>query len=250
VGAVLAERGELDRGLGYLEQSYRAGRTQGRPYASFTAAASAARGLRLAGRLPEARRWCELALLDERAEPSGAQSGIGRIEIEQAAIQLLEGDAAGALEAAERGLARVQSTGDLAHAPMGLEACARARMAIGDSAGALSLLDDFDSLLRRTELRPPIDAIALRDELSRAANRLPPPTLAGVTRGGSLDELTDRELEILTHAGAGLSNQAIGRALHISVATVKTHMHRAMHKLQARNRTAATHRARQLGLIA
>lgn len=51
--------------------------------------------------------------------------------------------------------------------------------------------------------------------------------------------LTTREQEILRMVCWGLSNSQIGRVLHISEDTVKTHMRRMMHRLGATNRAHA-----------
>jgi DNA-binding NarL/FixJ family response regulator len=51
-----------------------------------------------------------------------------------------------------------------------------------------------------------------------------------------LDELTDREREILGWVATGLSNQEIAAALVVSPDTVRTHVSRAMVKLHARDR--------------
>ena len=49
-------------------------------------------------------------------------------------------------------------------------------------------------------------------------------------------ELTDREREVLILVARGLSNEQIGEALFISSFTVKTHVNRAMVKLDAHDR--------------
>jgi DNA-binding NarL/FixJ family response regulator len=51
-----------------------------------------------------------------------------------------------------------------------------------------------------------------------------------------LDELTERERELVAWVATGRSNQEIGQALFISPATVRTHVGRAMLKLHARDR--------------
>lgn len=54
-----------------------------------------------------------------------------------------------------------------------------------------------------------------------------------------LDELTDREREILEHVADGDSNKEIAARLQISEKTVKHHMTNILQKLQARNRVEA-----------
>jgi DNA-binding NarL/FixJ family response regulator len=52
-------------------------------------------------------------------------------------------------------------------------------------------------------------------------------------------QLTDRELEVLQLIVLGKSNQEIGATLHISVHTVKNHVHHILDKLQVANRRQA-----------
>ncbi len=52
----------------------------------------------------------------------------------------------------------------------------------------------------------------------------------------ALTRLTDREREVTAHAALGLSNDEIAATLHISRATTKSHISRAMTKLGARDR--------------
>lgn len=51
-----------------------------------------------------------------------------------------------------------------------------------------------------------------------------------------IGELTQREREIATEVAAGLTNAQIAERSYLSEATVKTHLGRAMTKLQAQNR--------------
>jgi DNA-binding NarL/FixJ family response regulator len=53
---------------------------------------------------------------------------------------------------------------------------------------------------------------------------------------GSLAGITDREREVLTLVGRGMSNVEIATHLRLSLATVKTHVSRLLAKLQARDR--------------
>ncbi len=64
------------------------------------------------------------------------------------------------------------------------------------------------------------------------------------------EPLTARELDVLEHLAAGLSNKAIGDRLGISDQTVKFHVASITGKLGVTNRTEAVRRALRLGLIA
>jgi DNA-binding NarL/FixJ family response regulator len=72
----------------------------------------------------------------------------------------------------------------------------------------------------------------------------PPPALSG-----ELSELTDREREIVALVAEGLSNEAIADHLYISRQTVRTHVHRAMAKLGARDRAQLVVIAYRAGLV-
>jgi len=61
--------------------------------------------------------------------------------------------------------------------------------------------------------------------------------------------LTPREREVLALIGAGHSNTEIGKALHMGVTTVKSHVAAITEKLGLRNRIQAAVVAHRLGLI-
>ena len=61
--------------------------------------------------------------------------------------------------------------------------------------------------------------------------------------------LSARELEVLQQLVAGHSNKEIAARLHVSPNTVKTHLARLFDKLDARRRTEAILRARELGIL-
>jgi DNA-binding NarL/FixJ family response regulator len=63
------------------------------------------------------------------------------------------------------------------------------------------------------------------------------------------ESLSPREVEVLRLVGAGLSNIEIGRRLHITEATVKTHLLRTFAKLGVSDRTAAVTTAMAAGLL-
>jgi DNA-binding NarL/FixJ family response regulator len=61
------------------------------------------------------------------------------------------------------------------------------------------------------------------------------------------DLLTRRELEILRHVTAGMSNGSIARELWVTEQTVKFHLSNIYRKLGVSNRTEASHRAHAQG---
>ncbi|GAA1030887.1 response regulator transcription factor [Virgisporangium ochraceum] len=61
--------------------------------------------------------------------------------------------------------------------------------------------------------------------------------------------LTDKEREVLAAVGEGLQNNEIGRRLHLSEATVKSHVSRLLAKLQLTNRVQAAILAHRAGLV-
>ena len=64
-----------------------------------------------------------------------------------------------------------------------------------------------------------------------------------------LDVLTEREREVMISIAQGHSNAEIAELLHMSVATVKTHVSRVLSKLDARDRTQLVVMAYQTGLV-
>jgi len=62
-------------------------------------------------------------------------------------------------------------------------------------------------------------------------------------------ELTDRELEVLTHMAKGLSNKEIGAALGRTEGTIKVHVIHILQKLDASDRTHAVTIGLQRGII-
>ncbi len=74
------------------------------------------------------------------------------------------------------------------------------------------------------------------------AGRPEPPSVSG------LDDLTDREREVLLLMSQGMSNSEIAEALFVSETTVKTHVSSVLTKLGVRDRVQAVIAAYQAGL--
>ncbi|MCM1013153.1 MULTISPECIES: response regulator [Brevibacterium] len=74
-------------------------------------------------------------------------------------------------------------------------------------------------------------------------------TLMNHLRAPSGPPLSPREIEVLGGVGEGLSNAEIGRRLHITEATVKTHLVRAFAKLGTQDRTRAVLEAMRAGYL-
>lgn len=85
-----------------------------------------------------------------------------------------------------------------------------------------------------TVLAPPVAA--------KLMTRMRAPAPAAAT-------LTARETEVLALVARGRTNADIGRELHISAATVKTHLIRIFAKLEVDDRTAAVTAALRRGLL-
>jgi DNA-binding NarL/FixJ family response regulator len=75
-------------------------------------------------------------------------------------------------------------------------------------------------------------------------------TLAASSVGSQMPQLTHRERDVLRLLADGLANEEIGKRLFISAETVRTHVRKAMDKLDADTRTQAVARALRDRLIA
>ncbi|HEY4557021.1 MAG TPA: response regulator transcription factor [Enteractinococcus sp.] len=93
---------------------------------------------------------------------------------------------------------------------------------------------------------------AIAPEVSRrifAAIANDPTTETSPPATGSLQDLTEREIEVLTQIGYGSSNKQIARHLGITIGTTKTHVSHILEKLGIDSRTQAALVARDAGLL-
>jgi DNA-binding NarL/FixJ family response regulator len=93
-----------------------------------------------------------------------------------------------------------------------------------------------ESMLHPAITRKVIDRLARAEEKHSAYN--------------GADQLTERELEVLTLAARGMSNRNISRELNISVRTVQTHLSNVFNKMGVGSRTEAVMYGLRRGLIA
>jgi DNA-binding NarL/FixJ family response regulator len=83
-----------------------------------------------------------------------------------------------------------------------------------------------------------------------AGQRCITPEIAlGLAEHSSIDDLSDRETEVLRGVANGCSNKVVGNNLHIAEDTVKGHMKNILSKLQANDRTHAVLIAIQRGYL-
>jgi DNA-binding NarL/FixJ family response regulator len=104
-----------------------------------------------------------------------------------------------------------------------------------DLIAAVRVVAGGEALLSPSVTRRVIEEFAVRA-------KEPPPS-------GDLDELTEREREVMALVGTGLSNEEIAGRLVVSPATAKTHVSRAMVKLAARDRAQLVVLAYEYGLV-
>ncbi|MFE2722729.1 response regulator [Kitasatospora sp. NPDC059327] len=77
----------------------------------------------------------------------------------------------------------------------------------------------------------------------------PGPAGAGAGDPERLSALTAREREVMAMAATGLTNEEIAERMFVSPFTIRTHVHRAMSKLDARDRAQLVAIAYQSGLV-
>ncbi|GAA2132564.1 response regulator transcription factor [Kitasatospora kazusensis] len=103
-------------------------------------------------------------------------------------------------------------------------------------AGAVRMVRSGDALLAPAITRRLVERFARRDAATTAIHR-------------DLAALTPRELEVMGLLARGLSNAELAGRLHLSEATVKTHVARILAKLGLRDRAQAVIVAYETGLV-
>ena len=209
--------------------------------------------------MPGEARACLATLDDERASS-------GEIRDARAAICLAEGDPAGALGAVQDVLdgtapvigyvtvVEAQLLAGLAHRELGDQ---RAANQAAERALALAEPDRLVLPFAMTGSRELLEALP-RHETAHAALLT---DILDVLHGASpaakdqsswpqTEELSPGELRVLRFLPTNLSRPEIASELSVSVNTVNTHIRNIYAKLQARDRSSAVQRARELRLLA
>ena len=102
----------------------------------------------------------------------------------------------------------------------------------------------LDAVRRAAAGEPVVAPAVLARMMGHFSTR--PPVAASPPAG--LDELSEREVEVLAMIGSGMSNAEIADALVISMSTVKTHVRHIFAKLDLRDRAQAVVAAHDAGL--
>jgi LuxR family transcriptional regulator, maltose regulon positive regulatory protein len=227
---LLLARGDLREAVA-LEQERAANADDAADAARVVDRITSARLLHAQGRHREA-----LALLEELGETAEAAGRTGDL-LEILALQALALRAGSKKERAVSTLARALALAE----PEGY-----VRTFVDEGPPMAELLSEALEARQRGRLDPPVPPHYLRKLLAATERDA---TGAASPIAGLPEPLSERELEVLALIAAGKSNRRIATELFIGVGTVKTHLNNIYRKLNARSRTQAVARARELDLI-
>lgn len=174
-----------------------------------------------------------LSLLDNLARSAAEGGRFGRL-IEILILQALafkaQIDKVHALEALEKALLLAEPEGYV-------------RIFVDAGTPMAELLVAFKNQQSKSSGYQPIG----KDYLNRLLSAFPGVPPSG--RSGLVEDLSERELEILRLMARGLTNKQIAGELFITAGTVKAHTNNIYRKLEAANRTQAISLARELKLL-
>jgi len=195
-----------------------------------------ARLLLAQGRIADARQW--LSHLERFTQ----ERGLGRWLISVYILQALTEETAGYHPTALERLTRAVKLA----APQDY-----IRVFLDEDARVLALLPDVKRAAPAFVEQVIAEGGAVRDRPQRAS----PHTLARdhnpalPALEALVEPLSEREIEVLRFLALGFSNKEIAAKLFIATGTVKQHLKSIYGKLDVHNRTEATHRAGELGLL-
>ena len=259
--ALLRARGDLDDAIAMLEKAeplFLPGYFPDvRPIAATRARVRIAQG-----RLDDARAWAR----ERGITPTDPPTYLAEYnQLTLARLLIAEGDPREALDLLDRILDAAQAVGRdgtliearlvraLAHHANGETNSAAtdlsAALAEGVPVGYCRLFLDegqpMAQLLGQLARAAAHDLRAHAERLLAALHRAPAPA----PTGGGVDELSEREREVLRSLATELSGPEIAGHLYISVNTLRTHTKHIFQKLDVNTRRAAVRRAADLGLL-
>lgn len=109
---------------------------------------------------------------------------------------------------------------------------------------SVELVEAIRATARGDSILEPSVAAKVIAEFTRVSSIVPSEQMEQL-----VEPLSERELEILSWVARGASNKEIASQLHIAEGTVKNHITHILGKLNARDRTQAALKARELGLL-
>jgi DNA-binding NarL/FixJ family response regulator len=273
LGTIAFGRGDLDRAAGYYETAI----THYHAIDHLQGAAGSRNNLALIwrrrGQLDRAVSLYEQALTDWRA--AGHSRGVALAANNLGAIATIRGDLATAAAFHREGLATFRRLGDRPGLATSLEEVADLALAAGQPVEAIPLLAAAAALRATIGFLAGSDVEGNGETLEAARSVLDPATAAAAWEDGSalsleralevaegviespepakpdaavLDELTEREIEVLRLLAAGRADREIAETLFISPATAARHVANIYRKLDVHSRVEATAVARLHGL--
>jgi LuxR family maltose regulon positive regulatory protein len=193
------------------------------------------------GDIEVARLLCERAVAVRDLGALGYSRHALPVTCAAARLATLEGDPAAAVRICRRGLELAQDwRGSSLMVPSVLLELARAHAALGDVAGLAEA-----QRAARIRLMDVADAGRLPAELDALGARARP----SLRSTPGVEELSEREYEVLRALTGAASLREIASNLFISHNTIKTHVRTLYAKLGVDSREAATARGRELGLL-
>jgi DNA-binding NarL/FixJ family response regulator len=117
------------------------------------------------------------------------------------------------------------------------------------AAGFLVKTESPERLVEAVRIVASGEALLAPEITRRLVDRFVSGLRPGAQAPPELEELTDRELEVLKLIARGLSNAEIAQRLVVSEGTVKTHVARVLSKLGLRDRVQAVVYAYESGLV-
>jgi len=244
LGGVNYMRGDVSTAIEGMKEAGRIGERAGNIHLAVSALSSAAGLLRERGNLSEAQQTYDQALKlgtgrNGRPLPIAANVYNGLAQ-----LHLARNDLEMARQFANMGLELAEQWGNMDSLAGSYLALAQISHLEGNSVEAQLALDEVKRIAATHSLSPDFEGRLAAYE----AQGLP----GEAERGGQaalIEPLSKRELEVLRLMAEGCSNAEIADELIIALGTVKAHSSSIYRKLEARGRTQAVIRARELGIM-